>query len=74
MSFPEKTDEMMDIIYQIMEDLPKSLKRNKTAAQRIRMATIKFTKIAKEWRKASLDLEKKELAAYRKAHTRRKKR
>lgn len=66
MSFIEKTDEMVDLLHQILSDVPKSMRRNKTASQRIRTATIKFSKISKEWRKHSLDLEKKELEDGRK--------
>ena len=40
-------------------DLDKADRGNKTAAQRVRIGTIKFTKLAKIYRKESVAAEKK---------------
>ncbi len=59
MAFLETTEELVELLQMILEDVPKMLKGNKTAAQRIRTKTIKITKVSKVWRKESLDQEKK---------------
>jgi hypothetical protein len=59
MSLNQKTDLLVDLLETILVDVPKMEKGNKTAAQRIRTNTIKLSKISKEWRKLSLNSEKK---------------
>jgi hypothetical protein len=59
MAFEKATDEMSDLLNEILRDMPKVYKGNKLAAQRVRTATIELTKISKKWRKLSMDLEKK---------------
>jgi hypothetical protein len=58
MSFDKSTNDMSDLLESIMKDIPKVHRGNKLAAQRIRCATIKLTKVAKKWRKLSLEKEK----------------
>ncbi len=45
---------MKKLLHEIAHDLEKSFKGNKAAAQRVRTRTIKFAKIAKEYRKESI--------------------
>ena len=59
MSFMETTEELAILLQTVLEDVPKVLKGNKTAAQRIRTKTVKIAKVSKIWRKESLELEKK---------------
>ena len=59
MSYSKATDEMEVIIKAIMEDLPKVYNGNKLATQRVRCATIKLAKHSKDWRRLSLQDEKK---------------
>lgn len=59
MSFLQTTEELVDLLQTILEDVPKMLKGNKTAAQRIRTKTVKMAKVSKIWRKESLDQERK---------------
>jgi|JI9StandDraft_1071089.scaffolds.fasta_scaffold21698_2 hypothetical protein len=59
MSFLKTTEELVFLLKEILQDIPKALKGNKTAGQRIRLRTIAFCKVAKEWRKASLHQIKK---------------
>ncbi len=59
MAFLQTTEELTLLLQAILKDIPKVLKGNKTAAQRIRTKTVKITKVSKVWRKESLDLEKK---------------
>lgn len=58
MSFSKATDDLSDLLKTIMDDLPKVYKGNKSAAQRVRCATIKLSKVSKDWRKLSLEVEK----------------
>lgn len=59
MAFLQTTEELTLLLQAILKDVPKVLKGNKTAAQRIRTKTVKIAKVSKVWRKESLDLEKK---------------
>lgn len=79
MSLIKTTELLQELCEAILQDIPKVNKGNKSAAQRVRTNTIKLTKVAKGWRKFSLDYEKKDLKKKRakatktKAETRRKK-
>lgn len=59
MSLTATTEELEEILDDILRDLPKFQKGNKTASQRIRTATIRLSKVSKEWRKLSLASERK---------------
>lgn len=65
MSLAVATKEIEEIIYDILKDIPKFQKGNKTAAQRVRTATIRLAKLSKEWRKLSLASEKKPIKSKR---------
>ena len=60
--YNKTTDCMVDLLEEVLKDVPKAKKGNKTAAQRIRTRTVELTKLSKEWRKLSLQLEKKKIA------------
>ncbi len=62
MSYHKTTDNLVDIMENVLKDVPKALKGNKTAAQRIRTKTVELSKLAKEWRRLSLLQEKKKNA------------
>lgn len=47
------------LLAEMNHDLDKAERGNKTAAQRVRIGTIKFAKVAKVYRKESVDSEKK---------------
>ena len=59
MPLNETTDVLKKQLAAISKDLDKSLSGNKSAAQRVRTRTIELAKIAKIYRKESLDAEKK---------------
>ena len=59
MSYEKTTDNLVDLMENVLKDVPKALKGNKTAAQRIRTKTVELSKLSKEWRKLSLAEEKK---------------
>ena len=58
MSFTKSTNQLTDLLENIIKDIPKVHKGNKLAAQRVRCATIKLSKVSKDWRKLSLENEK----------------
>jgi len=60
MSFSKTTEDMSELMDSILKDIPKVYRGNKSAAQRVRTATIKLSKVSKEWRKMSLESEKQE--------------
>lgn len=51
--------EMEGLLLQMATDLPKATKGNKAASQRVRTFSIRFSKIAKLYRKESIQNEKK---------------
>lgn len=51
--------EIFELICSMKESLAKARNGNKAAAQRLRLATIEFAKVAKEYRKASVQEEMK---------------
>lgn len=54
MALKSTVEQMKKLIHEIAHDLEKSIKGNKAAAQRARTRTIKFAKVAKEFRKESI--------------------
>lgn len=51
--------EMRELLAQMIKDLDKAAKGNKTAAQRVRTGSVLLAKVAKEFRRESIALEKK---------------
>jgi hypothetical protein len=72
MAFLQTTEELAELLMTVLEDVPKVMKGNKTAAQRIRTKTVLIAKIAKIWRKESLDQEKKRAPKKKKEKKKRK--
>ena len=58
MAFEKVNAEMSELLASIAKDLPKVERGNKLASQRIRCATIELSKVAKKWRKLSIEREK----------------
>lgn len=58
MSLNETMQQLSHLLSQLMKDLTKVSRGNKTAAQRVRTGTIKLEKVAKEFRKESVAAEK----------------
>lgn len=58
MALKETVENMKDMLAKIQEDLEKADRGNKTAAQRVRTTTIHLQKIAKEYRRQSIDAER----------------
>lgn len=66
MKFDVLTKNLIDLLEEILIDIPKSANGNKSASQRIRVKTIRLTKLTRDWRKSSLNNEKKEIQRNRK--------
>ena len=60
MALKDTVNEMRELLSEMSSDLEKAVKGNKTAAQRMRTASILFTKVAKVFRKESIAAEKPE--------------
>lgn len=73
MSFVKSTEQIQELCESILYDIPKVMKNNKSAAQRIRTSSIKLSKLAKTWRKLSLEQERKSLKKKKTKESRRKK-
>ena len=58
MVLKETTNEIRLLLSQISEDLEKSAKGNRAASQRVRTGPIKFSHLAKLFRKESVAAEK----------------
>ncbi len=61
MSLQDTIDDMHALFQDLIEDLEKAVKGNKTAAQRVRTGTIQLEKLGKIYRKQSMQEEKKQL-------------
>ncbi len=61
MALNETVNLMRQHLRALEKDLEKAMKGNLAAAQRVRMATIRFAKISKMYRKESLSVTKKGL-------------
>ncbi len=48
-----------ELLSEMMRDLDKAMRGNKAASQRVRTASVLFTKVAKLFRKESIAAEKK---------------
>lgn len=58
MSLSETMDKLEDLLTTLMKDLGKVTKGNRSAAQRVRVGTIRLEKVGKQFRKESVDAEK----------------
>ncbi len=63
MSLKVTEKKVRDLLEEMLIDLTKAEKGNKTAAQRVRTKSIAFAKLAKEYRKLSVGSEKKKKPA-----------
>ncbi|MBS0628593.1 MAG: histone [Verrucomicrobia bacterium] len=59
MALKTTVEHLKKLLHEIAHDLEKSARGNKAASQRVRTRTIKFAKIAKEYRKESIAEGKK---------------
>ena len=59
MALKDTVNSMKKVLEEICHDLDKSGNGNKAASQRVRVNTIKFAKVAKNYRKESVSAEKK---------------
>lgn len=59
MTLTDIVSKMEELTSEISNDLKKGLKGNKAASQRVRVNTILLAKIAKQYRKESVALERK---------------
>ena len=66
MALRDTMNSMQQLIAAITKDLAKAARGNKTAAQRVRTATIRFQTIAKLFRKESVNAEKSGKFKYKK--------
>ena len=71
MSFLQTTERLVELLEEILQDVPKAFKGNKTAAQRVRTRTVKLSKLAKVWRKDSLEAEKRKKSPRKKKEQKR---
>ena len=62
MSFIDTTHQLEQILVSIVKELPKVGKGNKSAAQRVRVGTLKLEKMGKQFRKESVFAEKASLS------------
>lgn len=58
MSLSETMGKLEDLLVKLVKDLGKVTKGNRSAAQRVRVGTIRMEKVAKQFRKESVDAEK----------------
>lgn len=58
MAIHDTTSDMKDLLSRITLDLEKAQKGNKAASQRVRTGTVRLEKLAKVYRKESIDTEK----------------
>lgn len=58
MGLKDTSAHMKKLLEEIMHDLEKALEGNKTASQRVRTNSIKFSKVAKMFRKESIAADK----------------
>ena len=58
MSLSETMDNLEDLLTTLMKDLRKVTRGNRSAAQRVRVGTIRLEKVGKQLRKESVDAEK----------------
>ena len=60
MALKDTVDHLRTLLVELVKDLDKANRGNKAASQRVRTKTIKLEKVAKLYRKESINSEKKE--------------
>lgn len=55
---------MQELMHAMVRDLEKTAKGNRAAAQRVRIATVHFARVAKEFRKESMAIRGKKSIDY----------
>jgi len=58
MSLSETMGKLENLLTNLVKDLSKVTKGNRSAAQRVRVGTIRMEKVARQFRKESVDAEK----------------
>ncbi len=58
MAFKDTINQVRELLIELSQDLEKAARGNRTAAQRVRTGSIKLTKVAKVFRKESIEAEK----------------
>lgn len=58
MALKDTINQVRQLLIGLCHDLEKAAEGNRAAAQRVRTGSIKFTKVAKEYRKESVEAEK----------------
>ena len=59
MALKDTISSLSELFEDLSKDLSKASRGNKTAAQRVRVRTIELERVAKQFRKESLEEEKK---------------
>jgi hypothetical protein len=59
MALKDTGAQVEELLSEMMRDLDKAMRGNKAASQRVRTASVLFTKVAKLFRKESIAAEKK---------------
>ena len=72
MALGETFGKLENLLQSLAKDLLKATRGNKSAAQRVRVGTIKLEKVGKLFRKESVDAERKEKTRKRKTKKRKK--
>lgn len=72
MPFKETTSKMSEMLQSLLKNLDKAGRGNKAASQRVRTGTVQLAKLAKIYRKESVQAEKKEDKALKKSKARKK--
>lgn len=66
MSLRDTSNHLHHLLTALSKDLTKATNGNRAAAQRVRTGTIRFQKIAKQYRKESVAVEKQQRKSKRK--------
>ncbi len=59
MGLKENVSAMLDLMHLMCKDLDKTIRGNRAAAQRVRTSSVKFSKLAKDFRKESVSMGSK---------------
>lgn len=59
MALQDTSQQLHELLETLLSDLPKAIKGNKAASQRVRTRTVVLEKVGKKYRKESMHREKK---------------